>query len=54
MPESVARLFEASHNLVLLDPPFLEQPQSTSMIWLAENQAVLPNKWLRDQISACF
>jgi len=54
MPESVARLFEKSHNLILLDPPFLEQKQSTSMIWLAENQASPPNRWLRDEIAACF
>ncbi|MDR7126435.1 LysR family transcriptional regulator [Pseudotabrizicola sp. 4114] len=54
MPESVARLFEKSHDLVLLDPPFLEQKQSTSMIWLAENQSMPANKWLRDQIAGCF
>lgn len=54
MPETVARLFEKSHNLVILDPPFLEQQQSTSMIWLAENQSLPPNRWLREQIAACF
>lgn len=54
MPETVARLFQKSHNLVILDSPFLEQQQSTSMIWLAENQSLPPNRWLREQIAACF
>ncbi|MDR6820894.1 DNA-binding transcriptional LysR family regulator [Neorhizobium sp. 2083] len=54
MPESVARLFEKSHNLLLFDSPFSEERQSTSMIWLAENEKDSASQWLRAQISACF
>ncbi|MBP2551410.1 DNA-binding transcriptional LysR family regulator [Neorhizobium galegae] len=54
MPESVARLFEHSHELLLLDSPFAEEKQSTSMIWLAEKERDPASQWLREQISACF
>ncbi|WP_186391465.1 MULTISPECIES: LysR family transcriptional regulator [unclassified Pannonibacter] len=54
MPESVARLFEKSHNLLLFDSPFGDEKQSTSMIWLAENERDPASQWLRSQISSCF
>jgi DNA-binding transcriptional LysR family regulator len=54
MPESVARLFEQSHHLLVLDSPFVEERQSTSMIWLAENERDPASQWLRRQIAACF
>jgi len=54
MPESVARLFEASHDLLLLDFPFGSEQQSTSMIWLAENELDPASLWLRRQITECF
>lgn len=54
MPESVAKLFERSHELLLLESPFAEEKQSTSMIWLAEKERDPASLWLREQISACF
>lgn len=54
MPESVAKLFEHSHDLLLLESPFAEEKQSTSMIWLAEKERDPASLWLREQISACF
>jgi DNA-binding transcriptional LysR family regulator len=54
MPESVARLFEKSHNLLVLESPFSEVKQSTSMIWLAENERDPASQWLRRQIAACL
>lgn len=54
MPESVAKLFERSHELLLLESPFAEEKQSTSMIWLAEKERDPASFWLREQISACF
>ena len=54
MPESVAKLFERSHELLLLESPFAEEKQSTSMIWLAEKENEPASHWLREQISDCF
>lgn len=54
MPASVARLFEASHALVLHGPPFSIERQATSMIWLRSKQEDSAQKWLRDQIQHCF
>jgi DNA-binding transcriptional LysR family regulator len=54
MPESVAKLFERSHDLLLLESPFAEEKQSTSMIWLAEKDRDPASVWLREQIAACF
>ncbi|TGR71796.1 LysR family transcriptional regulator [bacterium M00.F.Ca.ET.194.01.1.1] len=54
MPESVAKLFERSHELLLLESPFAEEKQSTSMIWLAEKERDPASQWLREQISDCF
>ena len=54
MPESVAKLFERSHELLLLESPFAEEKQSTSMIWLAEKEREPASHWLREQISDCF
>ena len=45
MPESVAKLFERSQELLLLESPFAEEKQSTSMIWLAEKERDPASLW---------
>jgi DNA-binding transcriptional LysR family regulator len=54
MPESVAKLFEKSHDLILLEPPFPHDPQLTSMIWLRSKENDAANRWLRETIASYF
>lgn len=54
MPESVARLFEKSHDLILLEPPFPHEPQLTSMIWLRNKENDAASRWLRKAIASYF